>query len=69
MFLSVDGRRSCIYSYGTSQGAHSRHFLSLMVGAPGSTAMTPPREPVVDVLQLGGNRSQTSDNASQGGAL
>jgi hypothetical protein len=38
-----------------------------MVGAPGSTAMTPLREPVVDVLQLGGNRSQTSDNASQGG--
>jgi hypothetical protein len=36
-----------------------------MVGAPGSTAMAPPREPTVDVLQLGDSRSKTSGNASQ----
>jgi hypothetical protein len=44
MFLSIDGGR-CLC------------FLVLMVGFPGSTAPTPPREPAIDVLQLGGSRS------------
>jgi hypothetical protein len=43
MFLSVDGGRSRIYSSDTSQGAHRRCFLALMAGAPGSTALAPPR--------------------------
>jgi hypothetical protein len=49
-FLSVDGRRSRIYSSGTSHGVHRRHFLALMVGTPGSTAPTPPRDPVVNIF-------------------
>jgi hypothetical protein len=49
MFLSVDGDRTQIYSSGTSQGAHHRHFLALMVAVPGSTALAPPRGTTVDV--------------------
>jgi hypothetical protein len=45
MFLSVDGGRSRIPSFGTSQGH------------------------VVDVLQLGGSRFQTSGNTSQGATM
>jgi hypothetical protein len=56
MILSVDGGRC-------------RRFLALMVGALGSIASTPLREPTVDVLQLGGSRSQTSGNASQGATM
>jgi hypothetical protein len=56
MFLSIDGGRC-------------RHFLALMVGAPRYTALTPPREPVIDILQLGGSHSQNSDNASQGATM
>jgi hypothetical protein len=52
MFLSVDSGRC-------------RRFLSLIVGAPGCTAPAPPRGTVVDFLQLGGSRSQTSGNAFQ----
>jgi hypothetical protein len=49
MFLSVDGGRSWISSSGTSQGAHCRRFLTLMVGAPGSLAPAPLRGPTVDI--------------------
>jgi hypothetical protein len=37
-----------------------------MVNTLGSIAPTPSREAVVDVLQLGGSRSQTFGNASHG---
>jgi hypothetical protein len=50
MFLSVDGGRSRIFSSGTTQGARRRHFLVLMVDAPGSLASAPPRGPVVDIF-------------------
>jgi hypothetical protein len=43
MFLSIDGRRSWVYSFGTSQGARRRSFIALMVGAPESLAPAPPR--------------------------
>jgi hypothetical protein len=56
MFFSIDGGRC-------------RRFFALIVGAPGSTAPAPPREPAVDVLQLGGSRSQISGNAFQGGTM
>jgi hypothetical protein len=49
MFLSVNGGRSQIYSFDTTQGARRRHFLSLMVDASESTALAPPREPATDV--------------------
>jgi hypothetical protein len=49
-FLTVDGGRSQISNAGTSQGARRRHFLALMVDAPGSIAPAPPRETVVDVF-------------------
>jgi hypothetical protein len=67
MFLSVDVGCSQINSSVTPQGACGRRFLVLMVDDPRSTTTTPPREPIVDVLQLGGSCSQTSNNASQGG--
>jgi hypothetical protein len=38
MFLSIDGGCYRVYSSGTTQGAHRRRFLALMVGAPGSLA-------------------------------
>jgi hypothetical protein len=44
----IDGGYSQI-SISTSQGAHHQCFLALMVGASRSTAMTPPRELVVNV--------------------
>jgi hypothetical protein len=53
MFLNIDGGRC-------------QRFLALIEGAPRSTAPEPPRELVVDVLRLGGSRSQTSGNASMG---
>jgi hypothetical protein len=40
-----------------------------MVDAPGSIAPAPPRKPIIDILQLGSSRSQTSGNASQGGTM
>jgi hypothetical protein len=49
MFLSVDGGRSLISSFDTTQGARRRHFLALMVDAPGLLALAPPRGPTVDV--------------------
>jgi hypothetical protein len=49
MFLSIDGGRSWISSFGTSQEARRRCFLALMVGAPGSLAPAPPRRPAIDV--------------------
>jgi hypothetical protein len=53
MFLSIDGGRSRISSSYTSQGAHHRHFLVLMVGASGS--LTSPLRGAADVLQLSGS--------------
>jgi hypothetical protein len=64
----VDGGCSCI-SISTSQGVRHRRFLALMVGAPGSIAPAPPRELIIDVLQLGDSRSQTFGNASQGATM
>jgi hypothetical protein len=52
MFLSVDGGRSWISKSGTSQEAHRRCFLALMVGAPRSPALAPPRGPTVDFFML-----------------
>jgi hypothetical protein len=49
-FLSVGGGRSCIFSFGTSQGVRSRHFLMLMVGASGSLAPALPRGSAIDVF-------------------
>jgi hypothetical protein len=49
IFLSIDGGRSRIFSSDTTQGARRRHFLALMVDAPGSPTPAPPRRPVVDV--------------------
>jgi hypothetical protein len=46
----VDGGRSRIY-VSTRQGAHRRHFLALMLGAPGCTAPAPPRGSAIDVSQ------------------
>jgi hypothetical protein len=57
MFLSFDGRRSWIYSSDTSQGAHHQCFLALMVDVPGSIALSPPREPTVNVFYIDGGRS------------
>jgi hypothetical protein len=48
----VDGGRSWIYNFGTSQGVRHRCFLAFMVGAPGSTAPAPPREPIVNFFTL-----------------
>jgi hypothetical protein len=49
----VDGRRSQI-SISTSQGGHHRRFLTLVVGAPGSPALAPPREPAIDIFYVDG---------------
>jgi hypothetical protein len=46
MFSSVDDGRFQISNSGTSQGGHHQHFLALMVGAPKSLALAPPRGPV-----------------------
>jgi hypothetical protein len=43
MFSSVDGGRFQISSSGTSQGGRHQRFLALMVGAPKSLALAPPR--------------------------
>jgi hypothetical protein len=48
-FLSVDGGRSRIYNFDTSQGVRRRCFLALMVDAPGSLAPTPSSGPAIDV--------------------
>jgi hypothetical protein len=48
MFLSVDGGHSWISYSGTSQGGYRRDFLALMVSAPRSTALTPPRGPAIN---------------------
>jgi hypothetical protein len=50
MFLSVGGGRYWIFSFDTSQGVHCQRFLMLMVGALRSSALAPPRGPVVDVF-------------------
>jgi hypothetical protein len=39
----VDTGRSRFSNSGISQGAHRRHFIALMVGAPGSPALAHPR--------------------------
>jgi hypothetical protein len=49
MFFNVDDGRSRIFSFDTSQGAHHRRFLMLMVDAPGSLALAPPRGPAIDI--------------------
>jgi hypothetical protein len=36
MFLSIDGGFSWIFSFGTSQGARRRRFLTLMMDSPES---------------------------------
>jgi hypothetical protein len=46
----VDGGRFWIFSSGTSQGARHRHFLTLMVDASESLALTPPRRLIIDVF-------------------
>jgi hypothetical protein len=70
MFFNIDGGRSRISSSGTSQGARRRHFLTLMVGGPGSSAPAPlPRGVAVDLLQLSSSHFQTSGNASQGAIM
>jgi hypothetical protein len=57
IFFNVDGGCSQIYSSGTSQGAHRRRFLVLMVGALGSPALTPPRGAAIDVFNVDGGHS------------
>jgi hypothetical protein len=60
----VDGGRYRISSSGTSQGAHHRHFLVLMVSATGSLDLTPPRGPAVDVFYVDGGRFGISVDTS-----
>jgi hypothetical protein len=43
-------------------------FFVLMVGAPGPPAL-PPKGAAINILQLSGSGSQTSDNTSQGATL
>jgi hypothetical protein len=65
MFFYVDGGCSRIF-VSTFQGARCRCFLALMVGAPGSTAPAPPREPTVDIFYVGGGCSWISVSTFQG---
>jgi hypothetical protein len=58
MFLSNDGGRFWMSSFGTSQGAHHRRFLALMVDVPGSSALAPLRGPSSTFLSVDGGRSQ-----------
>jgi hypothetical protein len=44
----VDGGRFRI-SVSTNQEGHRRRFLALIMGAPGSPALAPPKWPAVDV--------------------
>jgi hypothetical protein len=64
MFFSVDGGHSWI-SGTASQGAYRRHFLALMVGAPGSLTQ-PPRAPPSTSLSIDRGRSRISVTTSQG---
>jgi hypothetical protein len=48
MFFNVDGGRSRI-SDSTYQGGHHRHFLTLMVGIPGSLS-APAWGPAVNIF-------------------
>jgi hypothetical protein len=66
MFLSIDGGCSWISSSGTSQGAHHRRFLVLMVDAPRSPALAPVRGSTVNVFYIGGERSRISVSTHQG---
>jgi hypothetical protein len=66
MFFNVDGGCSRI-SVSTSQGARRRCFLALMVDAPGSTALAPPRGPPLTFLSVDSERSWiSSSDTSQG---
>jgi hypothetical protein len=47
-------------------GARRRRFLALMVGAPGSLALTPPRGPLSMFLSVDGGCSWISINTRQG---
>jgi hypothetical protein len=49
-----------------SPGGPPSTFFTLMVGAPGSIAPAPPREPIVDVFYVDGGCSQLSVNTHQG---
>jgi hypothetical protein len=49
-FSNIDGGHSRISSFGTSQGARRRRFLVLVVDAPGSLALTPPRGDDINVF-------------------
>jgi hypothetical protein len=62
----VDGGCSWI-SVSTSEGAHHRHFLTLMVDAAESPTSAPPREPAIDVFYVDGGCSRISVSTSQGG--
>jgi hypothetical protein len=62
----VDGGCSRIFSSDTSQGAHRRRFLSLMMGAPGSSASAPPWGLAIDNFYVDGERSWISVSTSQG---
>jgi hypothetical protein len=63
----VDGGRSQISSSSTSQGGPLSTFVTLMVGAPGSPALTPPRGPTVDVFYVDGGRCRTHRQRHPGG--
>jgi hypothetical protein len=60
----VDGGRSRI-SVSTSQGARCRHFLALVLGAPESPALTPPRGSTVNVFYVDGGHSRISVSTHQ----
>jgi hypothetical protein len=67
MFLSVDYVCSCIYSSDTSQGAHHRYFLALMVALPDLQLQHLPGCPSSTFLSVDGGRSQIySFSTSQG---
>jgi hypothetical protein len=66
MFFNVDGERFRIYSSITSQEAHHRRFLVLMVADFGSLAPTPPRGSVIDDFNVdGGHFQMYSSGTSQ----
>jgi hypothetical protein len=50
MFSNIDGERFRIFSSDTYQEAFHWYFLALVMDATGSSALSPPRGSVVDVL-------------------
>jgi hypothetical protein len=53
-------------SISTRQGARRQYFLTLMVDAPGSSALAPHREPAIDVCYVDSGRSRISVGTYQG---